>query len=238
MGQRYGILAPSGAFGNHLRWLLSLDQQFTVNFGSSLAEVQQCMNQLVNVSDLTLTTNSPEEKVRNIAALVYPEQRTWHNWLAFEWAFSDNLTKLIYFDHGNEDGWKKINTPTTNYRAVLCTIDPDLAYRCYVKWNSALNNTPIHSYKTRIAQNFNAVSYTQKLCKMDNPAACYFVDTSILFQPTLDKSFYQSIISFCQLDDQYELASDVHKLWYDLQIAAEHDMIRDLTTTFNLKESQ
>lgn len=231
-----GILAPGGAGGNHIRWLLLLDSRFQFDFYEQSERVQKALNYFIDAKEYKLLSNLPNDKAKNIAALVYSKKRTWHNWLAIEWYYRNAINNVIFFDHGNEGGWEKISNPIDSYKALLCAIDPDLSYKNYVKWNSNLSNVPIHQYKKEIENNFSAKAYSDRLYKLDRLAPCMIVDVSKLFQETLDKNFYQSIINFFQLEDHYNLAAELHSLWYNLNISAEKEMIQDLTKTFNLKE--
>jgi hypothetical protein len=74
------IWAPWGAGGNHLRWLLLIDEKF--NF--------------FNFQSIT-------DKVNYILNSIYPLKRTHSNWLDYEWIWRDDLKRFIMFMHPDHD---------------------------------------------------------------------------------------------------------------------------------------
>jgi len=70
------IIFPGGAGGNHLRWLMYLDESID--------------------SHMTV-----QDKVKFLLEEVYPKSRTWNNWLQLEsrWRFRDHYQNFISLFH-------------------------------------------------------------------------------------------------------------------------------------------
>lgn len=201
---KLSIIAPPGAFGNHLRWLLMLDSRFSF-------------------------PNGANDKLEFIDQNVYPADRTWHNWLRYEWQYRRQLDQCIYLDHANERGVEFLQqgVPT-----LLCSVSALLGIRCYIKWHSDANlDMMYHNY----SNDWSPKAFKKLIT--DNQAESWAKLTTVdaLFSPELDKNFYQSIITFFDLEDHYESAQHVHSRWYDRQIKSEQEMLGDLNNIFNME---
>jgi len=208
----YGIVAASGGFGNHIRLMLLLDSKFFLRQRSTIK------------SKLTYIKNS-----------IYHPNRTWHNWLLIEHQNRTYFDHSIYLDHGNENSWEFVRT-IPNYKVLLCTVDPGLSYRCYVKFNSNLNNVDSCVYKREMSAYFNETFYKEKIASVNPDADYHIISSDRLFTETLDYDLYTEIIQFFNLENQYEHAAYVHKLWFALQLKAEKEMIEDLSKIFNYQK--
>ena len=74
-----GIVAHIGGCGNHIRWLCLLDQTF-------------------DISSIT-----KKDKFDFILNEVYGKDRTWHNWLTYEWKWRELLNKIFYIANSLEE---------------------------------------------------------------------------------------------------------------------------------------
>ena len=156
------IYAPIGGFGNHLRWLLLLDENYTIK-----------------LKDQVLITSN--EKLEFIKKFVYCEERSWHNWIKFEFRYRIILDQYLKFTHDMTDIFDDLKT-------VGLTIDPELAYKSYVKFNPTLNGISKNSFLQQIQKQ-------NKMCKFANdysPDLFYCVDSASFFQPTLDIKLYNN----------------------------------------------
>jgi hypothetical protein len=104
------LLFPAGAAGNHVRWLLSLDDQFPNPFGLT----------------------SVEQKADFIKTKVYNSTRTWNTWLGKEWEFRPALDKILIVDHTPSP------PPPGEKRLYLETLDPTLPALHYFHINLGL----------------------------------------------------------------------------------------------------
>lgn len=203
MASAFNIIAPPGAFSNHLRWLLLLDSRFSLPTELDTLEFfEQC---------------------------VYPKERTWHNWLFYEFHYRVQLNKYIYIGHADE-----LNIILLQQRVptLLCYMNAQLGIRCYIKWCS---NGGIESLHQRYRREWSPKAF--KNLVRDNQAESWtkYVPAGVLFSPELDKNFYQSIIKFFDLEDHYTTAQHIHKLWYQRQVESEQEMLADLNNIFNME---
>ena len=120
------LMFPAGAAGNHVRWLLFLDDQFPNSVG----------------------LNSIEEKVNFIKQRVYNSSRTWNTWLKKEWEYRPALDKVLLVDHSP-------SPPTPGEkRLYLETLNPELPALHYFHINLGLMaKTPMQFVE--IIKNFN-----------------------------------------------------------------------------------
>lgn len=238
------IIAPIGGFGNHVRWMLSLDERFPEilklntqqyknlagtswpnyidylnnNYLDISNEILQEINNIEKINNIKSGLKTTELKLKFISEYIYPPTRSYHNWLQIEWMYRRNIC-VIPFDHTN------INN--NSLQTILLTIDPELAYRSYVKFNSNLNNISKEYFINNIhAENQKNVSTS--LCNNN----AHLLDTTILFNRTLDYDWYQQLISAIGFDDNYVSASQIHKLWYNGHKRAEHDIIADMISLY------
>jgi len=247
---KFSVISPIGGYGNYIRWLLLLDNQFSFNKLLKIpTEEKYNIYKGVNwpaYSDWALDNflNVPEEviddinnhnikkeyinftsidnKIEFIKTKVFPLERTYHNWLSFEWAHRILLNNYIFFDHTYQDS--KLIT-------LLVTIDPTLSYKNYVKFNINLNTTPKEYFMKNIEiynENCNAITKINKNTQI--------LDVSILYQPELDRDWYQQLIKIFGFNDNYAYANYIHSLWYAGQKRAEQDIIKDMINLYGYKD--
>jgi hypothetical protein len=200
----YYIIAPIGGFGNHVRTIALLSKQF--KFYDKNWEP---------IFDLN-------EKLRMIRREIYSPIRTWHNWLIYEWRFRKMFDQEIIFSHDCPE-----NINDSDKKFLLLKTDPHLAYKSYLKFNSSLNNVEKNWFIHTI--NLSNQSYDN----LQNHKNICVLDTSILFQDLLDEDFYKSVISFFEIDSEYESANLVHQNWYNLHKKAEKKFVEDITKIYS-----
>jgi hypothetical protein len=144
---------------------------------------------------------------------VYPDDRNWQNWLNYEWRWRLGLDVSIKFSH--------LNRIENDTKYCALRTDPDLAFKHYVKFNTNLNTTLIHTFKEKI------VEYNDKLDKSlkDNILVVNSID---LFKPTLDQTLYYTATEWFGLSNCYEQAAQIHQRWWTLVKRAEQEIILDL----------
>lgn len=240
------VCAPIGAFGNHVRWLMLLDP--SNNFIFSDTDERRYQNLAgpgwpsyekyiksdwsgvsVQIKDEIMSLlfsdnihfDSLESKLNFIKFKVYSDLRTWWNWLIIEWKYRRPLDQIIKLNHSYVD-------PTDNdLKTLILRIDPVLAYRCYLKFNSNLNNTLPDSYvqKTQYANHVHSEIAT------NNPHV-KLLSTDILYQPTLDRLFYTELIDWFGMSNLYNEANEIHHLWYCAHQRAEKEFVRDIAELY------
>jgi hypothetical protein len=200
------IIAPIGGYGNHVRWLVSLDDKFTLKLNPPSQE------------NFVLTT--AEEKIEFIKDRIYFPERSWHNWLEVEWRYREGMDASIGFRHSC------IGLPSTLSTLIL-TIDPELAYKSYLKFNSNLNNRSRERFLRDIAEeNTNNVRFAESVDYTTIMAS------DILFQPELDQIFYNNLTSFFGLTNLYTQANQIHKLWFNCHKQAKQQFVEDITRVY------
>jgi len=219
------ISAPWGGFANHTTWLLWIHPEFKSyiqkkpfsqeEFNSLCGDSWPDINNLDSVTDpvlqrelehLRLIDIYPTDPVQYLLDNVYTEDRTWHNWLLKEWHYRDYLYNF------------KIEHTAQMEYTVLCTIDPNVAYKNYLKINSSFNNAGLDEFKKGI-QKFNARARS---------SANLVVDNTLLFKPDLDLNYYKQLTDYFKLEDRYNQAQVVHDAWYRAQIRSTTDFITEV----------
>ena len=193
----YMIYAPVGGFGNHLRWLLLLDE-----------------NYVLTLNGQTITTTV--EKINFIKKFVYCNERSWHNWLQFEGQFVMKLNQHLKLTHVPTDVFDDLKT-------IGVTIDPDLAHRSFVKFNS--NGVDKETFLKRTHKQ-------NKFCKFADQCidTLKYIDLSALFCPVLDETIYKNALTFFNLENHYLEAKEIHALWYNLHLKAETEYVQSQLT--------
>lgn len=244
----YVVVAPIGAFGNHIRWLLLLDDQFQFDYiypNKELYEIHRGSTwpkyenfTIKNIQKLPL--NIQEEiknklftdnfifdcsnKVKFITESVYPTSRTFDNWLKYEWRFRGMLNNLIFFEHTLTDPIFK--------KALIITIDNDLAYKSYFKFNSWMHFGNKDDLKNR-----NTVSVQTNINFVNQHSIDHMIiDAGVLFNRILDYDFYKSIIDFFDLTDNYYSAKQIHEAWYDGQKRSEEEFLKTAISLYKASD--
>jgi len=240
ISNKFNILCPVGGFGNHVRWLILLDPAFQFyvkvtedcyrdhqgpdwpryddykhsKWNDTRAEIREEILSLLGDYDCIDT----DSKLRFIQDKVYFDSRSWDNWLITEWYYRKNLDNLIQLEHL---AWRlrERDLPILNL-----TIDPELAYRSYLKFNSNLNITTNQDFRQYEVQ---SVVESNTLHAQNVPGSLT-MQTDVLFRPELDRDFYHELITWAGLSDQYDAANQVHQLWYQAHRRCEHALVNDL----------
>jgi len=207
------IYAPTGAYANHMRWLLLLDQKYPF--------------EIRRPGESAAVYNTVESKIQLVKEKVYPPERTWHNWLVFEWAFRAELSRQYFYLEHSLNGANF--SPDSKY--LIMTISPELSYKSYVKFNVNLNNTALPKFKSTIEE-FNQRA-AKIASKESNNIMC--INSEKLFSPVLDREIYEQVTAFFNLDPCYNVATDIHKQWYNLHKKAEIEIVRDLSNIYNIQ---
>ena len=248
------IVSPVGGFGNHLRWLLLLDETYNFNTIKNVFSIQIIenynifrgsdwpniedfsfdnlednikkeiknnfyMDELI-VNDLLSKIINLEDKIKFIKSKVYPSSRTWHNWLHTEWRYRPVLDNIIKFNHSFDNN--------TFNLAICMTTTPELAYKSYLKFNSNLNNLLVSEFKDYVKK------YNEKILPNTQSKNVLLLNSDLLFNEILDKNLYYSAISHFGLDDHYESANYILKIWFNLHKKAEKEIINDLKMIYEL----
>jgi len=234
---KYLVSAAPGGYANHVAWIIWLH-----DFAGNIINPNKttCNKDFFNVMkgddwpefedlkkrDVEKLNKTIEQELRNFGFLpryisdkvsfilqeVYSHNRSWHNWLKTEYMFRNCISAEISHEA------KVVNN---NIKNVFCKINPDIAYRNYLKINSSLNLKGKDFLKKEILEfSYNA----DKL----NSSSCLVVDNDIIFKETLDKTYYEKIRSFFDAEDRYEEACVIHNAWWNAQMKSEKDFLQEV----------
>jgi hypothetical protein len=212
---KFAVVAPIGGFGNHLRWLMLLDKQF------SLMDIARHQKNIRNIDVL-------ENKVEFIKINIYPVTRSWHNWLKHEWGFRVQLENQISFSHYEvTEDFATISE--SDRKTIALVTDPDLAYRGYVKFNTSTNGRGMAGFKHEV------ISFNRKVTELAKTNKnIRLLDGAKLFQDTLDQNLYNSAAEWFQAGNNYTQANDIHQIWYSLHKKAEKEILEHFQDIYNL----
>jgi hypothetical protein len=241
------IFAPTGGFGNHLRWLLLLDDQFSFTFDSSEQKIKYNLlkgvdwPKFVNDGQMPLphikqeiesyfgdyfkfqtfisTHSTVDDKLEFIKTFVYTTDRTWYNWLTYELSFKDKLHECILlknYDYIEYD------------QTIVMTIDPVIAYKSYIKFNSMLNLTSKLDFLDDIS---NCNSALLDIAHANKNVL--HLNGDLLYNKQLNKELYSKATQWFGLADHYDVANEVHGIWFNLHRKAEQEIIQDLNALYN-----
>ena len=202
-----GVCAPSGGFGNHVRWLALLDPVFQFEL-TPLAEPR-----FRKIPDPSrhITFLNADSKLESFYTQIYSAKRSWDNWLWMEFLYREDLDEILEFGHRKDqiDGVD---------RNLVLTINPELALQSYFKLNSNLNHCTPDIFKKQVRQVVeSALNNPSK--RLENK----IMNVDCLYQPVLDREFYNNMIDWFGLSDYYDLANQVHGLWFWAHQRAEQE---------------
>ncbi len=207
------ICTPIGGFGNHIRWVLTLDTKIQATV------TDWRINKSWNYYTI-------DDKMNFILDNIYGNSRSWHNWLNTEWEYRNALNEILPFVHNPPDKNRLVDRAMLHSNAILCTVSPDLALRCYLKVNSSLNNATIDGFKVSTKKdNINIIEYATLNNRL-------LLNADILYTEVLDRDFYASMIDYLGFDDNYESAAVIHARWYQLHQKAEQEFVDYVTNLY------
>jgi len=223
------VSAPIGGFANHTTWLLWIHPEFKSYIIKKSFTQQQYdnvrgpdwpdINELDNITDPEIKSDIerfryidvyPKDHVQYILDNIYTEDRTWHNWLAIEWQYRTHIANF------------QIEHTAELHHTVLCTIDPDVAYKNYLKINSNLAHRGLKFFIKEI-EDYNTKAMNSKNLVIDN---------TVLFSPKLDIDYYKQLTEYFKLEDRYEQAQIIHDAWYRAQIRSEAEFIVEVNRVY------
>lgn len=178
-----------------MRWLLLLDEKF--NF---------------------FKFQSIKDKAHYILTRIYPLNRTYSNWLDYEWIWRDRLHKFIMFSHPDCDtNWKNNLDQFNKLNIFIESSDKFLPSQLYKKINPNFNGVSDLEFVKMCEQRFSEVEL------LVNDVNGIVVDLVELFSPVLSENLYKRLTDYAQLDYNYDYANLIHQRWYVLHQTAEEE---------------
>lgn len=213
------ICFPCGGGGNHLVNLLLIDKQFNPFF-----------------EEFGLENPNVKQKMDFIKNQIYPDTRTWCNWLETEWQYRNSIEKFIGLFHEYYD-WETItetsridNIPENAKILFLRFENLQLLIDRYWYINLGLNNRTPDRTKKIITEWQNELAILEKR----NFDQCLILPGEPLHQDILDRIFYTKICNWFGLEDLYPEASEIHGWWVYLRKKSAGEFV----DWFNGKEFQ
>ena len=206
----HSICAPCGGLMNHVRWLTVMSPEFKLPFKDKLKFMKG----------------------------VYATNRSPFVWLKNEYFYRERpfLKDLVFGTHHIED----CLTLESPRKILILVPSPELSFTHYLKFNPSLNGL----LKLRINQPYLTVEDIKNLYLLgisDHNYRNKLHDTSTndIITSNIDKLYtnreldvdtYRTITDFFEISNEYNLANEVHNMWFDLQ---EHGKKLMLTLSEN-----
>lgn len=194
MNSKFGsIIFPTGLAGNHLRWLLFVDDRITSPFSDQ----------------------SPYSKIEFIKKNIYNENRTWNNWLSYEWQYRTQLDGEIDISHNGS----KMDLHTEGKELYLSCDNTKLPSLHYFHINLGLNcMTPKDFVMT--LKGWSTQGIKSRIAQYENKKV---ISCEPMFQPVLSPDWYVEVVEFFGFSNNYFLAQEVHKLHYNCRMKSARD---------------
>jgi hypothetical protein len=207
------ICTPIGGFGNHIRWMLTLDTKIQATV------TDWRINKSWNYCTI-------DDKLNFILDNIYRNSRSWYNWINIEWEYRDALNEILPYVHTIPPDCRLQDRKILRSNAVMCTVSPELALRCYLKFNSSLNNITIPIFiEAHEKDNLNIIEYAKQNNRL-------LLNADILYTEVLDREFYASMTNYLGFDNNYESAAAIHARWYQLHQKAEQEFVDYVTNLY------
>lgn len=190
----------TGAGGNHIRWLLYPDKLFPHLDGST-------------------------NKVEYVRDHVYNEKRTWTNWLAYEHHVRYRLDEYLPIDHIH---WSEVEGNRNHLALYMYLPDLDLALKRYYHINLGMNSITPETFKQAYSNWSEVDQYAKELSESNENI--YFLNGENIFQHELDRNLYNKIIHFFKLDDHYDEAAEIHRLYNASKKKSAEDFVNYFKT--------
>ncbi len=201
----HSIVSPTGGFGNHLRWLMLMSPNF-----NDLSK----LNAPSKLQTGTIFPFDGQGKVDFIRKYVYNDDRTTFNWIQKEWKFRIQLNEVIVFYHIVKNYvFSKARKDGVPNKLIICKFTPEQSLHFYCKFMPYLNHTTVESFIKDCQFNIDLVNNLEKT----DSEEIFYVNSIDLYTRELNYELYKSLVDFYQIEDSYDYANQIHRMWFDLQ---------------------
>jgi hypothetical protein len=195
-----------GVGGNHLRWLLFLDNSIVNPFtpGQTIAD-----------------------KLNFVQTEIYNNSRSWNTWLQFELKYRGILDDQILIAHELYD-WETNESYKSRKILFLKPSNIDSAVAHYFHINLGMNSTTPETFKKHIIEWNNELDVMiENHKKLDN---WMIIDPNLLDSEILDYSMYKSIVDFFGFKDNYTESNLIHSQYYRLRQKSAREFCQYITS--------
>jgi len=215
------VVFPWGGGGNHLIHLMSLDSSFDWIF-----------EQVFKIEIPTI-----ENKLNCIKKTIYPNTRTWHNWLKIEWTYRKDYVQVVQMLHEfyewedrSDPDHPKSNIPQGSRILFFEFDNAETVLNHYMHVNLGLNNkTPL-----QFTQMFDEWQQEISAIKSRQLDSCKFINGELLHGTVLDREFYEECCDWFGFEKFYEQACEIHDAWIKCRRRSARDFHAYFTgTEFN-----
>lgn len=211
----HSVCAIHGGFSNHVRWLMLLSKEYNGVLNSSGFIIQR----------ETFPSKGIDKK-EYILKYIYNNLRTCFNWLMFEHIFNTKIDTVIPNCHSMASHMKSYYKDVN--KTILVRCDNIFGVGKWLKFTpwTILELKKKNALPIRANLLFNQAdevnnSYIPK--KDDHTILkCY---SKTLYNDLLDEEFYNNMVNFFKISNEYESAKAIHSAWYNLQIKAKQDFL-------------
>lgn len=247
------LIAPVGAYGNHLRWLILCNSQLKINFYESLSKSwNQFKDSYANIKgeDWPKLEDLYEE-FSNLDIDISFDIKNWCKNLNFkiEDVFSkyrnyNFLLDEVYTPSRTWHNWLIVEWQYREYLDDLILLMHNYEHDslknkkvlkkiiCKIEPNVAyLSYLKFNSNLNNTSkENFisNIASWNQYVDSLSEDNSYLIIDSTLLFDKNLDKKVYNTIVDFLSLSNDYKIANKVHNTWFNLHIKAQKEIVYDL----------
>jgi hypothetical protein len=191
------ICAPCGGLMNHVRWLTVMSPEFKLPFNDKLKFMKR----------------------------VYTSNRLPFVWLKNEYLYRERpfIKNLVFGTHRIEDC-----VSLENRKKILILIpSPLLSFTHYLKFNPLLNGLVRQAVDNpKISIDDIKKSYQLAISNDNDHNKLHDTLTNDILTLSIDKLYtnreldvdmYRTITDFFEISNEYNLANEVHNMWFDLQ---------------------
>lgn len=211
----HSVCAIPGAFSNHVRWLMLLSNEYNSDRLNSKGFI-------ISGKSFPLTST---EKVEFIREHVYPNSRKFYNWLRYESLLRDKLDTSVLCTHH----MTKHNNPNLSVsKTILLRAGHMFCVEKYVKLHPffILDNRKHNMSTDETMYNFfKAADEKNSIYVPKDNHRIFSCRSEAFYDPILNKEYYDDIIDFLEISNEYEQAQQIHTMWYNLHQQAKSDCI-------------
>jgi hypothetical protein len=165
-----------------------------------------------------------KDRVNFIEEFIFNEKRDFYNWIHMEDEIKLSINKIFYSVH-TTDAFLKHN----NKQIFTLLIDTEIELACkhYFKLHPFWAGHPwARKGKEIFINEINeCLQKNKNYTPVDNERILHSSSDTLLNKDVLDNVFYDQLVTFLELDNQYQNACHVFDLWKECNMRAEKNIV-------------